>query len=255
MAGVMVGGGAYNYDAITGKYTLKPEYQRPAAQQAATAATNTQPTQASLPQNQQINIPQLPAPKNLVATGVTLSPSGYSASYGTPPAPERDPINDHSAVTRIDADAAREQDQRRTQMTTQSRNEAVQAFQTQAAAINAAPMPGVTGPSEDDVAQMRALEYGKAHDTIGRQKVGALAALREHLAGSGMQGSSIEAAAAGDVIGAGEQEMGDVVLAQAQGGVQRANELGDRRANTEEERRKAALSALSSIFASHGSLY
>lgn len=235
------GYGAGQLDPLTGKP------RQPTPQQQAVQASHTNPTNASLPQNQGINLPTLPPPKNLQMTSATLGPNGYEASYGAAP---RDPVADYAAQAKIDADNAAASDARRSS----TRAAALSGFQDSLKSFTDAPID-VGGPSAADLDAADRAAYTHARETIGQQKLAALAAFRDQLAGSGMMGSTLESAGVGDVISGAEHELGDVVMNQAQNRVSRLDTAAATRAQMLEQRRQAALSALSSAFTSGGGLY
>jgi hypothetical protein len=161
------------------------------------------------------------------------------------------------------ADSARESQMfdRRVAANNASRQSALDAFNSQMQTIYGAPIgaggagAGTPAMNEDELAQFEAMQYGRAKEQIGRQKLAALSAFRDQLADRGMHGSTLEAAGIGDVIGEGEDELGDVVMQQAGSRINRAREVSDNAARVMEDRRKMAASMLADVLSRGGALY
>lgn len=217
----------------------------------------TSPTAAGRPQ-----LPSLPAPSNLTATGAThdlrtgqvqttygqdpnmWSPGMYGGSnntYATSSAGYTlNPFQQEEQMVRLKADLAQ-----------QARNNALAQF-------NAA-MKGMSGPGaasgDADLDRFEALQYGRAKDIIGKQKLGAMKAFTDSMNARGLYGSTDESAGAGEIVAGANDDLSDLVLNQVGSRITRAREVNDRNFAAQEDYRRAVLNALSSAFSSAGSLY
>jgi len=179
------------------------------------------------------------APKTRVQglyTGVDNSYSSSSNGY------ELDPYGEEEQMIRLKAGLAQS-----------SRDKALTQFQ---AAMSRFKGPGAaSGDDDPELARYEAMQYGRAKDMIGQQKLGALKTFRDTMNSRGMYGSTDEETGIGDVISGANSELADVVLNQTGSNIQRRRQVSDRNFAAQEDYRRAMLNALSSAFSSSGSLY
>lgn len=189
-------------------------------------------------------LPSLPPPSSMAT---------YSQSSSfTPNAQTSAPAYETQQQTLLEAQLRREEDERRAQLANQQRQQAMSAFSSMSGSLGGG---GVAGPSEEDLALASSLEYGKAKDQIGMNRLAAIREFQDMMSGRGLAGSTIEGEGAGAILSGAGQELGDVALNQAQGTVNRKYAVADRAAEAEEARRSQMLGILASMFNSSGSLY
>lgn len=105
-------------------------------------------------------------------------------------------------------------------------------------------------PVEDPRAA--ALEFGRAKDIIGKQRLGAVRSFQDSMAGRGFMGSTDEAAGVGTIIAGGLSDIGDVSLQQAQDTINRNRSLFDAQMAARERQRQQALSGLTALYGNLG---
>jgi hypothetical protein len=214
----------------------------------------------------EIQLPRLPGPSNLQASNVTYgSDGGYSASYapmvqagewsptgyGSPTTLTR-PAYETQQQTQLEADLARKRAEHNAQLLTSQRADALKGFQTMMPPPGGPAAPGGADPNME---QFEALQYGRAKDRIGQQRLSALKSFQDVMHARGMAGSTDDAAGAGEILAGANDDLADVVLNQATGQVSRRRQVEDRNFDAAEAYRRQVLSSLGSLFGSSGSLY
>lgn len=109
-------------------------------------------------------------------------------------------------------------------------------------------MPSMDG----DDGRAAALEFGRAKDRIGRQRLAAVRSFQDVNAGRGYMGSSMESAGTGAILGQGLDELGDVTLHQAQDRVNRQRQLFDVQSQRQNAARQSAIQQLTQLYSSLG---
>lgn len=224
----------------------------PTPQQTAGGASYTNPQQASLPQNTAINLPTLPMPQNLVQTGGSLSPNGYTSNYGE----DAGAVANRNAGIETDArnQAAalqKQQDENRAALAEKNRASALASFQQ----TIGGPGMAVNQPTEAELQEAARNQYGLAKDRVGQREGAALRQFQEVMSGRGLGGSTIEGEGAGHIFEGANDELGAVDVGQAIDAISRKRQVADQATAINEARRNQQMSMLSSIFSSNGSLY
>jgi hypothetical protein len=209
-----------------------------------------------------VQLPNLPQPSNLQPTGMQYNSAtgNYTAQYAPPPpSPDQHvggvfhgPDNNYSSGGQgYDLNPLEQEEymlRLKTSLATNSRKNALDQFKTA--------MGGINGPGADPGTEaFEAAQYARAKDTIGRQKLSALNSFRDVMNGKGLYGSSREADGVGEILSGASGDLADVVMNQVGSNITRGRQVADRNFAADNDYRRALLSALSSAFASSGSLY
>lgn len=221
------------------------------SQVAGQEASNTQPKNASIVQNQQVNLPSLPPPSNLQMTGATMTPNGYDATYGEGAGVAANRGYDLESKARQEtARLQAEQDAHRAALADASRRSAMSAFSS----ATGAGMP-VNQPSEAELQDAARNQYALAKDRVGQRSGAALRQFQEIMSSRGLGGSTIEGEGAGHIFGGANDELGAVDVGQAIDAITRKRQVADQATQLNAQQKQQQLSMLSSLFSSNGSLY
>lgn len=111
------------------------------------------------------------------------------------------------------------------------------------------PVKRATGPNGLDAKESAARDaaYARAKDQAGATARASVAALQDVIAGSGMTGSTVEAAGVGGIIGQARNNVGDFTARQLTEDLQRAEEVSDQDFAAQVSQRNASVGLTPSL--------